>query len=125
VVLAAPTEERGAAQMLASYDIDDLKHHDIRILALGKDNLFTDGQLFPTLLSETLREHVNERPAGATAGKATMLLERFQGLPLSAISEFQFQSRKIQHIEFRNVSLNPGQKSDFEIVVEGKPAKRQ
>ena len=42
------------------------------------------------------------------------------GLLLSNIQEFYFQKRRLQKIEFRNVSLHPGARTDVEIRVHGK-----
>ena len=40
----------------------------------------------------------------------------FSGLPLSSIKEFQFQVRPHDWVEFRNVSLRPGQKTLVTVI---------
>ncbi|MGD0899700.1 MAG: protein kinase, partial [Thermoguttaceae bacterium] len=46
----------------------------------------------------------------------------FEGLPLSSINEFRLQARPYAWVEFRNVSLHPGQRTDVQVVVPDAPA---
>jgi hypothetical protein len=107
VVFPAPSEEQGSARLAVAFDIDDLAHHEVRLIALDKKD----------------RAHVSKGRAQASARSAQMLVTRFEKLPLSAIGSFQFQSRKIEHVEFRNVSLHHGQKTNFAMLVEDRPYK--
>ena len=45
---------------------------------------------------------------------------RFEGLLLSSVKEFRFEVRPYRWIEFRNISLQPGERTHFEIVETGK-----
>ncbi|MFV1967739.1 MAG: hypothetical protein ACC628_20095, partial [Pirellulaceae bacterium] len=40
----------------------------------------------------------------------------FRGLPLSSIKEFKFQVRPYDWVEFKNVSLQPGQRTIVTVV---------
>ena len=61
---------------------------------------------------------------GPTAGPVQM--EQFEfDVPLDQIEAFRFRTRPIKTVEFRNVSLQPGQKTDEQVVVppaEAKPS---
>ncbi len=107
VVFPAPSEEQGSARLAVAFDIDDLAHHEVRIIALDKKD----------------RKHASKGSAQGSARGAQMLVTRFEKLPLSAISSFHFQSRKIEHVEFRNVSLHRGQKTNFAMFIEDQPYK--
>ena len=85
VVFPAPSEEQGSARLTVAFDIDDLAHHEVRVIALDKKD----------------RKHASKGSAQGSARGAQMLVTRFEKLPLSAISSFQFQLRKIEHVEFR------------------------
>jgi len=41
---------------------------------------------------------------------------RFSGLPLSDVKEFRFEARPYAWVEFRNVSLQPGQRTQVEVI---------
>jgi hypothetical protein len=47
----------------------------------------------------------------------------FQNLPLSSIKEFQFQVRPYYWVEFKNVSLQSGQKTEVQVVSPDTPTK--
>ena len=107
VILVAPTEENGGTRMTSAFDLDDLDHREVRIVAVD-----THGT-----------EHLADRHYQGNARAAHVLEARFEKLPLDEIEKFLFQSRKFQNIEFRNVSLHAGQKTNFAIAVEGQPDK--
>jgi len=44
---------------------------------------------------------------------------RFNGLPLSDVKEFRFEARPYAWVEFRNISLQPGQRTQVEIMDAG------
>jgi hypothetical protein len=102
VVFPAPSEEQGSARMVAAFDLDDLAHHEVRIIAFDKKGR---------------KQIADGRYQGGARG-VQMVVAWFKKLPLAAIGEFHFQSRKIEHVEFRNVSLHRGQKTNFAMFVE-------
>jgi hypothetical protein len=62
------------------------------------------------------QEHTAFRSEGPNAiGNARQLTAAFENLPLNQIREFRFQARPYQWVEFRNVSLRPGQKAEKKI----------
>jgi hypothetical protein len=108
VVMGRPDEGKDATSIMATYDLDDLQHKIVRIVAVDNDNHLhlPDGDL-----QQSLRN-------------AHVLLATFRGLKRAQIRSFTFQTRSVQHIDFRNVSLQAGQRTNFEIFVDGKPAPR-
>ena len=109
VVMGRPDEGKDATSIMATYDLDDLQHKIVRIVAVDNDSHLhlPDGDL-----QQSLRN-------------AHVLLASFRGLKRAQIRSFLFQTRSVQHIEFRNVSLHPGQRTTFEIFVDGTPASRR
>jgi hypothetical protein len=105
VVFPAPSEEQGSARMVAAFDLDDLAHHEVRIIAFDKKD----------------RKRIADGRYQGGARGVQMVVAWFKKLPLAAIKGFQFQSRKIEHVEFRNVSLHRGQKTNFAMLVEDRP----
>ncbi len=65
-------------------------------------------------------ESIRQQRREASGRNAHLLTARFPDLPLSKVKEFHFQTRPLQEIEFRNVSLHRGQKSHVEIFIDGK-----
>ena len=63
------------------------------------------------------QEHTAARTEGSVVGDAKQLASTFQNLPLKQIKEVRFQARPYQLVEFRNVSLHPGRKTDVPIVL--------
>mgnify|MGYP001566076552 CR=1 FL=1 len=43
---------------------------------------------------------------------------RFAGLRLSTVKEFRFEARPYSYVKFRNVSLEPGKRTQVEVVNE-------
>jgi hypothetical protein len=109
VVMGRPDEGKDATSIMATYDLDDLQHKIVRVVAIDNDSHLhlADGDL-----QQSLRN-------------AHVLLGTFRGLKRAQIRSFLFQTRSVKHIEFRNVSLHPGQRTTFEIFVDGKPAPRR
>jgi hypothetical protein len=105
VIMARPSEENGTSTLVATYDLDDVEHRDVRIVAVDPAGL--------------------ELPAGhrsgITAHNAHMLMVRFEHTPLEKIETFLFQSRKFQSVGFRNVSLHRGQKTNFAVHIGDEP----
>jgi hypothetical protein len=106
VILAQPYEQDGTTWMVSTYDFDDLPRRDVRILAVSTDK--------------------SERPADDSfqppTRRAHFLMVGFKR-PLDSIEKFRFQSRRMAEIEFRNISLHPGQKTNFEVLVGPSPPK--
>ena len=57
------------------------------------------------------------------SGGIQQMTGRFDNMKLSQIKEFRIQTRPYQWVEFRNVSLKPGTKTNVTVVVEGSQAK--
>ena len=66
------------------------------------------------------REHPASSSTGTGAHNFVQLSAEFSGLSLKDIKVFRVQTRPYQQVEFRNVSLQPGKKTDVQ-VVEGAP----
>jgi hypothetical protein len=67
------------------------------------------------------REHHSTFGISGLSEGIRLLLPRFQNLPLARIKEFRLQMRTWQQIEFRNISLHRGQKTNFAIYIDDKP----
>jgi beta-lactamase regulating signal transducer with metallopeptidase domain len=59
------------------------------------------------------------------SGGIQQMTGRFDNMKPSQIKEFRIQTRPYQWIEFRNVSLRPGMKTDVAVVVEESQAKAE
>jgi hypothetical protein len=105
VILTHPYEKDGDTWMVATYDFVDLSARDVRILAIGTDK----------------REHAADHRYQPLARRVHLLMAQFDKLPLDTIEKFQFQSRPMTPIQFRNVSLHPGQKTNFEVHIGDEP----
>ncbi len=68
------------------------------------------------------QEHICSGSEEATAGNVTEWTVTFRNLPLKQIKRFQFQVRPYQWVEFRNVSLQPGEKTNVQVVVPDMPS---
>jgi RND family efflux transporter MFP subunit len=55
-----------------------------------------------------------------SAGDISNAAAVFNGLPLSSVKEFQLQVRPYYWITFRNIALQPGQKTDVQVVLPGR-----
>lgn len=108
VILTQPYEKNGNTCMVAAFDFDDLPRLDLRLLAIGTDK--SERAADQSWQPPTRRVHV--------------LMAKFEKLPLDSIEKFQFQSRPMTPIQFRNISLHAGQKTNFEVHIgaEAEPA---
>ena len=71
-----------------------------RVVAVGRDG----------------KEHRASSCEGAGAANFLQVTATFPGLSRKAVKAFRVQTRPYRHVEFRNVSLRPGQKTDVQIV---------
>lgn len=105
-VVFSPGEKKDkAVTVTVTHDLIDA-HGDgpqARIVAVGVDG----------------REHPAEPSGNARAGKLAQLTVKFPNLSLKDVRAFRLQSRPYEWIEFRNVSLQPGQKTDVQVVSPG------
>jgi hypothetical protein len=90
VIMARPTEENGFTAIVASFDLDDVEHRNVRIVAVDKAGLTLHAQ----------------RWTQSDASNAHMHMAIFANTPLEKIETFLFQSRKFQSVGFRNVDRN-------------------
>ena len=80
-----------------------------------------DGQFRTAAVDQASKEHLTAHSDSSyPEGAFRMLEERFH-LPLGKIKEFRLQMRPWTRIEFRNISLHCGQKTNFGVFVDGKP----
>jgi hypothetical protein len=79
-----------------------LAHRETPVVAVGKDG----------------REHLS-RGFTSGGGAFSQITGRFSQLPLSEVKAFRFQARPYRWVEFRNVSLGPGQPTQVEIADAG------
>jgi hypothetical protein len=106
VILTQPYEKDGNAWMVSTYEFADLPGRDVRILAIGTDKI----------------EHPADHHYETQSTRAPhLLMAQFDKLPLDSIEKFWFQSRPMTPIQFRNISLHPGQKTNFEVHVGEEP----
>jgi uncharacterized membrane protein len=105
VILTQPYEKNGNTCMVAAFDFDDLPRLDLRLLAIGTDK--SERAADQSWQPPTRRVHV--------------LMAKFDKLPLDSIEKFQFQSRPMTPIQFKNISLHAGQKTNFEVHIGEEP----
>ena len=87
-------------------------------------NSITDQQVRIIAIDATGKEHVKAWGSGiSTLKEYRQLTATFRGVSLEQIREFRFQARPYHWVEFRNVSLQPGQKTDVRVVVDSAPSK--
>jgi hypothetical protein len=96
-VFSKPEEKDGNTTITVVHDIAD---QEVRVVTVGADG----------------REHRGSPGQFLSAGKVTQLTVAFPKLSLKEVKAFRLQSRPYQWVEFRNVSLQPGQKTDVQVL---------
>jgi hypothetical protein len=96
VSFSQPTEKAGSAMVTVAHSV---KEWETRVVAVDKEG----------------QEHAS---SGSNSGGEAFEQQTatFSQLPLEDVSEFRFQVRPYRWVEFRNVSLEPGQPTQVEIV---------
>ena len=102
LMCSGPVEGNGVVTL--TYSHSTLPGWDVRITALGQDG--------------KVREPVTQGTTSVDAMAQTHA--EFKGFPLSAVKVFRFAVRRYHWIEFRNIALQPGQSTPFEVVDKGK-----
>jgi hypothetical protein len=102
IVIGGPDEFRGSTRVMVTYDLSGLEHKIVRILAID----------------DTGTEHVPDNEVPFSLRNAKVLAASFKGLSRNHVRSLLFQTRSIQRIEFRNVSLHSGQRTVFQIHIE-------
>ena len=96
-------------QFLSIHEIDgetvvavrhDVKDRQVRVIAIGNDDI----------------EHDVLAHNSKTNGAYDEVQYRFRDLPLADLKAFVFQTRPYESVEFKNISLEPGHKTDVEVV---------
>ena len=87
-------------------------------------------QISFTATVEGGRELTSSSTMHGSSSASHIMTERIEfDVPLSLIKEFRCHTRPIRSVEFRNVSLQPGQKTDLRVVIpdipEQKPTQEQ
>jgi hypothetical protein len=96
------SDENGAARISAAYEVRDKLP---RIIAVDDNN----------------QEHLSEPRVGGSVNHVQLLSARFPRLPIARVKHFRFQTRSFnREIEFRNVSLHRGQRTPFQIYLDGR-----
>ena len=67
------------------------------------------------------REHQSTLAVSTSVEGMQLISRRFPNLRLARVREFRLQMRKWTQIEFRNISLHPGQKTNFAIFIDNMP----
>lgn len=97
VLFAAGYQEDGMAHKTVSYKVEG---KNTRLVAYD-----TDG-----------REFTGQVKSGLGTGGFCQVTVQFPGLPLNRVKDFQFQTRPYHWVEFRNVSLVAGRKTNVEAL---------
>jgi beta-lactamase regulating signal transducer with metallopeptidase domain len=105
VVFGQAVETQGTVRVPISYDLKSSNVGEVRLIAID-----TRG-----------REHAPEQSNFVSALNANLMSVEFRDVPLAQIKEFRLQTRRTQRIEFRNIALSPGQNSNVQIFIDGKP----
>ena len=102
VLFGDPVEKTGGTQLPVALktEIDDF-----RVVAIDQAMHEHDSTFATTIGGEGIR----------------VLYREFANLRLNRIKEFRLLMRPWQQIEFRNISLHRGQKTNFAIFIDGKP----
>jgi hypothetical protein len=98
-----PSEKDGRVAITVTHDIIG---PESRVVAVGWDG----------------REHRASSCSSTGAHDFLQLTATFSPLLLKDIKVFRVQTRPYEQVEFRNVSLRPGHKTDVQIVIPGKSA---
>jgi hypothetical protein len=96
-------EAEGAVNLSVSDDYVGFDHRVIAVDSQGRDRQAQDHSSF-------------------SAGKIRQTAAKFGNLRLSEIKEFKFQTRPYEWVEFKNVSLKPGAKTDVQVLVPSQAA---
>lgn len=59
--------------------------------------------------------HITKNIGSVASGEIDQMTAKFNGIKLEDIAEFHFQTRSYEWVEFKNVSLKPGFKTDVQI----------
>ncbi len=96
VVWSQAFQDNSGTHIIASREWD--KDQNGRIIAIDKN-----GQI-----------HTTRDGGSVSSGKVLQRTSHFRNLNIEQIKEFQYQVRPFQWVEFKNVSLKPGHKTDVE-----------
>ncbi len=96
-VFSQAVEMGGSVAISVSHNING---PESRVIAIGKDG----------------REYTASSVSGGGAGDFHQIMVAFSELSLRDVEKFCLQTRPYQWVEFRNVSLEPGKKTDVQIV---------
>ncbi len=102
VLFGDPVEKGGEAQLPVAIKADP---DDFRVVAIDLSS----------------REHQSTLAVSTWAEGMQLISRRFPNLRLARVREFRLQMRKWTQIEFRNISLHPGQKTNFAIFIDDMP----
>ena len=97
IVESKASEAKGTTSLTFSHKMIDL---EVRVVAIDLDG----------------RQHKCNRSNGYDSGDLNLTTALFYKLPLAKIKEFRLQSRPRRWVELRNVSLQPGHKTQAEVA---------
>ncbi len=102
IVFSKAYESDGGVRIIVADEHLDLDYRIAAIDTQGKEHLF--------------------HQRGGSAGKVRQTTALFHDIKLNQIEYFLFQTRPYEWVEFRNVSLRPGVKTDVQIEIEEEPS---
>jgi prepilin-type processing-associated H-X9-DG protein len=100
VIYSAPYERENKTYVTATYSAIERNKCDIRLVALDAYNV----------------EHLSDDPGGLWTSAGFAQITPDFNLPLDDVAAFYLQTRPYTRIEFRNVTLRPGELHKVEIV---------
>jgi prepilin-type processing-associated H-X9-DG protein len=101
VVFSAPYERDGKTYATVTYAAKKPNEYDVRLTALDVNNV----------------EHLSDYKGGLWTGAGFKQITPHFDLPLDDIAAFNLQIRVYTWVEFKNVSLHPGEQQKVEIVM--------
>jgi uncharacterized protein (TIGR03067 family) len=93
-----------------------LPNSDARVILISVTHEIIGDETRLVAVDTDDREHAAISSTGAGAHNFKQITAQFSNLELKDIKVFRLQKRPYKSIEFRNVSLQPGQKTDVQIV---------
>lgn len=99
VVFAEPVEKDGRIVMSVAHNIAD---EEVRVVAVDRNG----------------KVHSASRSNSGRAGTVRQTTYTFADVALDDVRQFQLETRPYRWIEFQNVSLHPGRKTDVRVMVE-------
>jgi beta-lactamase regulating signal transducer with metallopeptidase domain len=95
---------------------------DARVILMSVTHEIVDDETRLVAVGMDGREHTASSSGSSGAHNFRQITAEFSKIPLKDIKTFRLQKRPYKWIEFRNVSLRPGEKTDVQVVLPDKAA---